>query len=147
VTTVGATERRRGRCPAPTPIAFLAVSRNRFTELDTVSIRCADAELAQTPSFSCRLGSRFRAPFGRFLVKLIHSLDEQIRYIRVVTQLARRPADGTIPRKDDGLIWERNDLAEDGVHPSESGRRKVAEMLLNFFKTDSLAATWFVKER
>lgn len=56
-------------------------------------------------------------------------------------------ADGTIPRKGDGLIWERNDLAEDGVHPSESGRRKVAEMLLNFFKTDSLAATWFVKKR
>jgi hypothetical protein len=56
-------------------------------------------------------------------------------------------ADGTIPRKRDGLTWERHDLAEDGVHPSESGRRKVAEMLLNFFKTDSLAATWFVKQR
>jgi hypothetical protein len=54
-------------------------------------------------------------------------------------------ADGTTPRKDDRLIWERNDFAEDGVHPSESGRRKVADMLLNFFKTDSLAATWFVK--
>jgi lysophospholipase L1-like esterase len=31
---------------------------------------------------------------------------------------------------------------EDGVHPSESGRRKVADLLLNFFKTDSLAAAW-----
>jgi hypothetical protein len=56
-------------------------------------------------------------------------------------------ADGTSPRKGDGLTWERNDLAEDGVHPTEMGRRKVADMLLNFFKTDSLAATWFVKTR
>lgn len=56
-------------------------------------------------------------------------------------------ADGTTPRKGDGLIWERNDLAEDGVHPSESGRRKVADILLNFFKADSVAATWFMKKR
>jgi hypothetical protein len=41
----------------------------------------------------------------------------------------------------------KHDLAEDGVHPGESGRRKVAEMLLNFFKADPLAATWFVKRR
>lgn len=54
-------------------------------------------------------------------------------------------ADGTTPRKSDGLIWQRQDLANDGIHPSESGRRKVADMLLAFFKTDSLAATWFVK--
>jgi hypothetical protein len=56
-------------------------------------------------------------------------------------------ADGTIPRQGDGLTWERNDLVADGVHPSDSGRRKVADMLLTFFKSDSLAATWFVKRR
>jgi hypothetical protein len=54
-------------------------------------------------------------------------------------------ADGTTPRKSDGLVWERKDLAGDGVHPSDSGRQKVAEMLLKFFKTDALAKTWFVK--
>lgn len=54
-------------------------------------------------------------------------------------------ADGTTPRKGDGLIWEQNDFGADGTHPSPSGRRKVADMLLKFFKTDALASTWFVK--
>jgi hypothetical protein len=54
-------------------------------------------------------------------------------------------ADGTTPRKTDGLVWERQDLAGDGTHPSESGRQKVAEMLLRFFKNDPLARTWFVR--
>ena len=40
----------------------------------------------------------------------------------------------------------RTDLVADGVHPSPGGRQKVAEMLLGFFKTDPLAATWFVKK-
>ncbi len=55
-------------------------------------------------------------------------------------------ADGTTPRKSDGLVWERQDLAADGVHPSQSGRRKVAEQLLKFFQTDANARTWFVKK-
>jgi hypothetical protein len=52
-------------------------------------------------------------------------------------------ADGTTPRKADGLIYERNDLLEDGTHPSDSGRRKVADMLLAFFRADPLARTWY----
>lgn len=52
-------------------------------------------------------------------------------------------ADGTQPRKSDGLIWEADDLTGDGVHPSESGRRKVAELLLKFYKSDPLAKGWF----
>ena len=55
-------------------------------------------------------------------------------------------ADGTTPRKSDGLVWERADLGGDGTHPSESGRRKVAEQLLEFFKQDAFAAKWFVKK-
>ena len=54
-------------------------------------------------------------------------------------------ADGTTPRMTDGLVWEREDLAADGTHPSLRGRKKVAEMLLKFFKNDPLARTWFVK--
>lgn len=53
-------------------------------------------------------------------------------------------ADGVTPRKSDGLVWERKDLAGDGVHPSPSGRQKVADLLLKFFKTDAEARTWFV---
>lgn len=55
-------------------------------------------------------------------------------------------ADGITPRRSDHLVWERNDLAGDGTHPSQTGRQKVAEMLLKFFKEDALARTWFLKE-
>ena len=55
-------------------------------------------------------------------------------------------ADGTVPRSD-GLVWNCEDLADDGVHPSESGRQKVADMLLNFFTTDSLARVWFLPKQ
>jgi hypothetical protein len=54
-------------------------------------------------------------------------------------------ADGTTPRKTDGLVWQRQDLTGDGTHPSDSGRRKVAEMLLKFFTEDPLARTWYTK--
>lgn len=53
-------------------------------------------------------------------------------------------ADGTTPRSDK-LIYTREDLAGDGTHPSQLGRQKVAEQLLQFFKTDELARSWFVK--
>jgi len=52
-------------------------------------------------------------------------------------------ADGAKGRKIDKLVWERPDFAGDGTHPSESGRMKVARMLLEFFATDSLAKSWF----
>ena len=53
-------------------------------------------------------------------------------------------ADGINPRKSDGLVWLREDLVEsDGTHPSDSGRKKVAEMLSHFFKEDPLAKTWY----
>jgi len=53
--------------------------------------------------------------------------------------------DGTTPRQSDGLIWNRDDLAGDGTHPSTTGRQKVADMLLTFFRTDPNAKQWFVK--
>lgn len=53
-------------------------------------------------------------------------------------------ANGETARTPDGLSWGRDDLGEDGTHPSRSGQRKVAEQLLNFFKTDPTAKTWFV---
>jgi hypothetical protein len=54
-------------------------------------------------------------------------------------------ADGTTPRKSDSLVWNREDLAADGTHPSHtSGTRKVGQMLLRFFRTDPLARTWYL---
>jgi len=54
-------------------------------------------------------------------------------------------ADGVTPRAGDQLVWKREDLREDGTHPSQSGREKVAHMLLDFFKTDPTAHGWFVR--
>lgn len=54
-------------------------------------------------------------------------------------------ADGTTPRKSDGLTYERADLAADGTHPGQGGRQKVANMLLRFFQTDSLARIWYLR--
>jgi len=53
--------------------------------------------------------------------------------------------DGVKPRRDDGLVWKREDLAGDGTHPSNSGRQKVAGLLLDFFKTDPTSRPWFVR--
>jgi hypothetical protein len=55
-------------------------------------------------------------------------------------------AEGAKGRKIDQLVWERADFGADGVHPSDSGRQKVAELLLNFLTTDSVAQLWFVKK-
>ncbi len=55
-------------------------------------------------------------------------------------------ADGLNPRSD-GLIWSIDDFVEsDRTHPSTtSGRKKVANLLLNFVKTDLTARNWFLK--
>jgi hypothetical protein len=55
-------------------------------------------------------------------------------------------ADGTTPRTEDGLTWEPDDLMADGVHPTASGCRKVADLLIRHFTTDALARAWFVKD-
>lgn len=52
--------------------------------------------------------------------------------------------DGENPRSD-GRVWLPEDLKGDCVHPSDAfGKPKVAEQLMNFFKTDSTARTWFL---
>jgi hypothetical protein len=56
-------------------------------------------------------------------------------------------ADGTKGRKVDSLVWAKDDLrSTDGTHPSDSGRRKVADLLLRFFTTDRTAKPWFLRE-
>jgi hypothetical protein len=54
-------------------------------------------------------------------------------------------ADGKTARKADGLSYEPEDLGPDGTHPSNSGREKVAGLLLKFLKTDPTAKPWCVK--
>jgi hypothetical protein len=43
------------------------------------------------------------------------------------------------------LTYVRQDLLEDGTHPSDRGGRKVANMLMAFFRTDPLARTSYVR--
>jgi hypothetical protein len=53
--------------------------------------------------------------------------------------------DGMTPRKD-GIVWTRDDLRDnDGTHPSPSGQKKVADMLVKFFHTDPFAKSWYLK--
>lgn len=54
-------------------------------------------------------------------------------------------ADGEKGRTIDNLVWKPDDLGGDGTHPSDRGRRKVAELLLQFVKTDPTARLWFLK--
>ena len=52
-------------------------------------------------------------------------------------------ADGVKGRQFDKLVWNKEDLGPDGTHPSESGRQKVAQLLLAFFRNDPIAKGWF----
>ncbi len=54
-------------------------------------------------------------------------------------------ADGEKGRKLDDLKYTKDDFGPDGTHPSNSGREKVAKLLLEFFATNPLAKGWFVK--
>jgi lysophospholipase L1-like esterase len=50
-------------------------------------------------------------------------------------------ADGVEPRSD-GLVWLCEDVnPNDGIHPSQSGETKVADMLVEFF-TESRFTGW-----
>ena len=42
-------------------------------------------------------------------------------------------------------MWSREDLGPDGTHPGDSGRVKVAKLLLDFFKSDPATRDWFLK--
>ncbi|MEQ8790955.1 MAG: hypothetical protein RIC55_32125 [Pirellulaceae bacterium] len=55
-------------------------------------------------------------------------------------------ANGEKGRQQDDLVWLREDLAGDGTHPSDSGRRKVAKLLLEFFQSDPTASPWFTNK-
>jgi hypothetical protein len=52
-------------------------------------------------------------------------------------------ADGLLPRGGDGLTWACADFANDGTHPSPSGRSKVANLLLEFFRHDATTVPWY----
>jgi len=46
-------------------------------------------------------------------------------------------------KRADGLFYEKDDFGPDGTHPSFAGQRKVGELLLRFFLTDTTTRGWF----
>jgi hypothetical protein len=52
--------------------------------------------------------------------------------------------DGVKGRKD-GLVYLREDVQDDGLHPSPKGQAKVAELMLKFFRNDATTKGWFLK--
>lgn len=54
-------------------------------------------------------------------------------------------AEGQKGRRIDKLVWVREDFTEDGVHPSNTGRQKVARLLFDFVHNDPMAKTWFTR--
>lgn len=52
-------------------------------------------------------------------------------------------ADGLRTRSD-GLTWACSDMEADGTHPSTTGERKVAQLLLDFVRQDATAREWFL---
>ena len=56
-------------------------------------------------------------------------------------------ADGA-KKRSDGLTWNCTmDFMEDGTHPTDAARLKVANMLFDFFKNSETTKTWFAKNR
>jgi hypothetical protein len=48
--------------------------------------------------------------------------------------------------RNDGLIWTCQDMTSDGVHPSRPGGwEKDANIILNFFKTETTTTPWFLQ--
>jgi hypothetical protein len=46
---------------------------------------------------------------------------------------------------DGAPVWTREDVGADGTHPSDAGRRKVAEKLMEFFRSDPTTKGWFLR--
>lgn len=44
----------------------------------------------------------------------------------------------------DGRVWTQEDLTRDCTHPSQQGNQKVVDMMMEFFKTDTTAISWFL---
>ena len=48
-------------------------------------------------------------------------------------------------KRADGFSYDVSDFSSDGTHHSPAGSRKVGQLMLDFFKSDSTTKPWFVK--
>jgi hypothetical protein len=47
--------------------------------------------------------------------------------------------------RQDGLVYLREDVREDGLHPSDKGSAKIADLMLKFFRNDATTRGWFLR--
>jgi hypothetical protein len=86
------------------------------------------------------------AQIGQMQTGEIDPIAGDLDYNSVAPWLAWGPylwADGLNPRSD-GLVWPQSDFTGDGVHPTVSGRTKVATMLLDFFSSSPHSRCWYL---
>lgn len=55
-------------------------------------------------------------------------------------------AEGGVAGRSDGLEWLCSEFAQDGTHPSTSGRQKVARMLHSWLKNDATSRLWYLSQ-
>lgn len=48
-------------------------------------------------------------------------------------------------KRSDGFSYDATDFRDDGTHHSPAGSRKVGQLMLDFFQSDSTTKPWFVK--
>lgn len=123
--------------------SIIQILQQRFSNLQIVYL----SSRIYAGYASTRLNPEPFAYESGFSVKWL--IEEQIKNGTLKPWLAWGPylwADGTKGRSD-GLVWNCEDLRPaDGTHPSEtSGKRKVAGLLLKFFKGDTTTKSWFLK--
>jgi hypothetical protein len=53
-------------------------------------------------------------------------------------------ANGNASAASSGLEWTCADLGPDGVHASTVGKNKDSALLVNFFKNEPTAASWYL---
>lgn len=89
--------------------------------------------------------------YGWTVKKLIEAQMTGVDYLNPYGGYANSPflawcfydwTEGATPRTTDGFKWLPEDTT-DGLHPSTLGKQKVAERMLDYFKTNAYASTWF----
>lgn len=111
--------------------------------------RAAEAELAKIRPLDAEGEPDENGVIGFIAISMSNATQEFSRFKQVADRsplLLWGPylwAEGTKGRKTDSLVWDRADFGPDGVHPSDFGRQKVAQLLLDFFTTHPLAKSWF----
>lgn len=139
------------------PTATLKLQNDMETALRNLAARYPNLRLAYLSSriyggyATSILNPEPYAYQGGFAVRglIDRQLKGQLPYTgpsRVAPWIAWGPymwADGLKPRSD-GLTWSCSDFEQDGTHPSASGEQKVAQQLVDFFRTDPTAHDWFM---